>query len=89
MQVHRMSFKGNLPRVENTQQKQNQSYNSLCIPPLHHLTLGWDGGAVVTNDAQQTWVTAPVYGGNSIRHITKQEQNKYSIVHFPSTLNAQ
>lgn len=60
-------FKATLPWVENTQQKQNQSYNSLRIPPLHYLTLGWNGGGIVTNDAQQTWVTAPVCEGNYIK----------------------
>lgn len=74
--------KGILPWIENTQQKQNQSYNSLRSPPLHYLTLGWSGGAVVTNDAQQTGVTAPVCEGNCIRTYIKQEQDKYLIAHF-------
>lgn len=75
-------FEGILPWIENTQQKQNQPYNPLRVPPLHYLTLGWNGGAVVTNDAQQTGVTAPVCEGNCIRTYIKQEQDKYLIAHF-------
>lgn len=45
-----------LPRIQNTQQEQNQSHNALGVPPLHHVTLSNWGGAVQANDAQKTRV---------------------------------
>lgn len=48
------------PWIEHTQQKQNEPYNSLGIPPMDKLALAWSTCGIIANYAQQTWITLSV-----------------------------
>lgn len=59
-----------LPGVQHTHQEQDQSHNTLGIPPLNNTVLTGGGGAVQADDAEQAWVTFTIFGENIILYYS-------------------
>lgn len=60
-----------LPGVQDTEQKEDKSHNSLSIPPLHNLNLAWSGCGVVSDYAKQAWIAFAILGNK--RKIKKHQ----------------